>query len=300
MHIWGTGNHYEEQPARWMWSKQFWKPFLMRPLAFWMGIVSVRYKSHKISDFLSDYEKYEAKMADVHAPISISNHHTGFDIITLLDIHPCLSFLAKIGIKGIPSIGKICTRLQSIYIHRGDKSQAQAVIEKIKKRCDDILIHKKRFPSLMIFPEGTTGNGEFLMRFKNGAFINGAPIKIYCLRYRTSGLNPGLNLYREPVMFTMNLSNWWDKLVIHEFETPFDPQYVAEKYGISIDHESFPELFIKEVRYLYEYAWGFGQATNGISEKMEMEIAFGMELGYEKRKGNEKDTPGAQVKGVFG
>jgi hypothetical protein len=152
----------------------------------------------------------------------------------------------------------------------------------------------------MIFPEGTTGNGEFLMKFKNGAFINGAPIKIYCLRYRTSGLNPGLNLYSEPEMFTMNLSNFWDKLVIHQFETPFDPNYVSEKYGISTDHPDFADHMIKEVRYLYEYAWGFGQATNGIREKIEMEMALGMKMGYEGGKSVQKEATEKAAKGVFG
>jgi hypothetical protein len=61
-------------------------------MASWFGVYGVEYKSHKISDFLADYEKYEKNMEGVFAPISICNHQTAFDMITLLDIFPCLSF----------------------------------------------------------------------------------------------------------------------------------------------------------------------------------------------------------------
>ena len=67
----------------------------------------------------------------------------------------------------------------------------------MKQRCDDILVHKKRFPSLMVFPEGTTNAGNFLMKFKQGAFIHNVPLKLYALEYKNNGFNPCMNLVTE-------------------------------------------------------------------------------------------------------
>ena len=91
-YLFGAKDIYDEQPAFWHWGKQFWKPFLMRPLVWWTGTTSTQYKSHKISDFLSDYQKYEKGMEGVYPPISISNHITAADTFNLLDVFPCLSF----------------------------------------------------------------------------------------------------------------------------------------------------------------------------------------------------------------
>ena len=90
--LFGAKGVYDEQPPTWHWIKQFWKPFLMRTLSWLTATNSTQYKSHKISDYLSDYKKYEKDMEGVFPPISISNHVTGIDMITLLDIFPCLSF----------------------------------------------------------------------------------------------------------------------------------------------------------------------------------------------------------------
>ena len=37
---------------------------------------------------------------------------------------------------------------------------------------------------IAIAPEGTTSNGEQLISFKKGAFINMSPIQILCLDYK--------------------------------------------------------------------------------------------------------------------
>ena len=62
----------------------------------------------------------------------------------------------------------------------------------IRHRCDQIMEGKK-FPSLMIFPEGTTTNGKYLISFKKGAFMNMFPIKIFCIKYDVRNFNPALD-----------------------------------------------------------------------------------------------------------
>ena len=56
-------------------------------------------------------------------------------------------------------------------------------MDAIVERCVNIL-QGKHFPSLLIFPEGTTSNGTHLINFKKGAFAPMAPVKIFCLKYK--------------------------------------------------------------------------------------------------------------------
>jgi len=62
----------------------------------------------------------------------------------------------------------------------------------IKQRCDQIM-KGKRLPSVMIFPEGTTTNGKYLISFKKGAFMNMFPIKIFCIKYDVRNFNTALD-----------------------------------------------------------------------------------------------------------
>lgn len=52
---------------------------------------------------------------------------------------------------------------------------------------------KNKFP-LVIFPEGTTSNGNGLLTFKNGAFENMSSITAFCLRYEC---NQRINLGKD-------------------------------------------------------------------------------------------------------
>jgi len=186
----GKGKFLDEQSVFFHYIKTIWKCFIMRPLCQSVAVYKTTYKKHRISDLIADYKPFEKGMKDVQAPISISNHFSMFDMIVLLNIFPYVSFISKIGVGKVPMIGPICTRLQSIYIHRGDSSQASATANDIKTRADNIMAGKT-FPTLMIFPEGTTNNGWGLMKFKQGAFVNECPLKIYAIEYKTlSGFNP--------------------------------------------------------------------------------------------------------------
>ena len=55
-------------------------------------------------------------------------------------------------------------------------------MELIKQRCDFIMEGKK-FPPILIFPEGTTTTGNYRISFKKGAFAHMFPVKIFGLKY---------------------------------------------------------------------------------------------------------------------
>ncbi len=50
--------------------------------------------------------------------------------------------------------------------------------------------HPTGFPHLLIFPEGTTTNGQQLLEFQRGAFATGKPVQPMLLRYPFKHLDP--------------------------------------------------------------------------------------------------------------
>jgi len=45
-------------------------------------------------------------------------------------------------------------------------------------------------PPILIFPEGTTTNGKYIISFKTGAFVGGHPVKPVCIRYLAQHFSP--------------------------------------------------------------------------------------------------------------
>ena len=43
---------------------------------------------------------------------------------------------------------------------------------------------------LVIFPEGTVSNGDYLLTFKKGAFFGLRPCRVLCYRYETNEYKP--------------------------------------------------------------------------------------------------------------
>ena len=71
----------------------------------------------------------------------------------------------------------------ALLISREKASSRKFVVQEMQRRIDQNLQNSKttektsKWPSLIIFPEGTCGNGEQLCYFKPGAFIPGAPVQ---------------------------------------------------------------------------------------------------------------------------
>jgi len=70
----------------------------------------------------------------------------------------------------------------------GQTAHEHGVSSQLKKFLLDLEDRRKRgenIRSLLLFPEGTTSNGEGLIQFKRGGFLAGLPIKPYWLQYET-------------------------------------------------------------------------------------------------------------------
>lgn len=117
----------------------------------------------------------------------MSNHQTWYDTITyVFKYFP--SYVSKESVKHYPVFGGITTNLKSIFVQRENAENRHQVMKDIKDRVHNIN-SGKLFPPVIIFPEGTTSNGSYLLSFKRGAFESLEPVKICCLKYSDRRFN---------------------------------------------------------------------------------------------------------------
>uniref|UniRef100_A0A2N9H4P7 Phospholipid/glycerol acyltransferase domain-containing protein n=1 Tax=Fagus sylvatica TaxID=28930 RepID=A0A2N9H4P7_FAGSY len=105
----------------------------------------------------------------------ISNHVSYIDIL----YHMSSSF---------PSFVAKC--LGCVYVQRESKSSdfkgvSGVVTERVKEAHQN-----KSAPMMMLFPEGTTTNGDYLLPFKTGAFLSQVPVLPVILRYPYRRFSP--------------------------------------------------------------------------------------------------------------
>ncbi|XP_021668000.2 lysophospholipid acyltransferase LPEAT1 isoform X3 [Hevea brasiliensis] len=90
----------------------------------------------------------------------------------------------------LPLVGLISKCLGCVYVQRESKSSdfkgvAGLVTERVREAYQN-----RSAPTMMLFPEGTTTNGDFLLPFKTGAFLAGVPVLPVILRYPYQRFSP--------------------------------------------------------------------------------------------------------------
>ncbi|XP_028841285.1 lysophospholipid acyltransferase LPCAT4 [Denticeps clupeoides] len=113
------------------------------------------------------------------APVLAVAPHSGFlDMLVL-----CCSGLATVVSRsenaGLPVIGALLEFNQSVLVSRKDPESRKKCVAQIKER----LTSDGYWPQMLMFPEGTTTNGQALIKFKPGAFLAGVPVQPVLLRY---------------------------------------------------------------------------------------------------------------------
>lgn len=83
---------------------------------------------------------------------------------------------------------RVLVSLCSILPHFNLAQSAMGVSTMVKQRMQDMVAG--RLPGarpVLLFPEGTTTNGRYLLPFKTGAFLAGLPVKPVVMRYGQVG-----------------------------------------------------------------------------------------------------------------
>lgn len=129
------------------------------------------------------------------------SNHLGYTDIPLLAAHTDATFVAKADLSGWPLLGTIMRTADTIFIDRARKRDLVRVMKQVSSRLKDGL-------GVVIFPEGTTGNGEKILRFKPSllelAARHGEPVYYATITYRTGAAAPPAR----------DIVCWWD-------DTPF-------------------------------------------------------------------------------
>ncbi|OMO87623.1 Phospholipid/glycerol acyltransferase [Corchorus capsularis] len=165
--------------------------FLSRALLFIVGFYWIN-ESHRDSANTQENSKTEGtnQSEEKERPGAIiSNHVSYLDILYHMS-SSFPSFVAKRSVAKIPLIGLISKCLGCVYVQRESKSSdfkgvAGVVTERVREAHQN-----KSAPMMMLFPEGTTTNGDFLLPFKTGAFLASAPVLPVILRYPYQRFSP--------------------------------------------------------------------------------------------------------------
>jgi 1-acyl-sn-glycerol-3-phosphate acyltransferase len=123
--------------------------------------------------------RYSVEGQPPTAGLVVSNHLSYLDILILSAAMPCF-FVAKIEIGGWPFFGKAARMGGTIFLDRSSRKSATSVSEQMSERF-------KLLIPVLLFPEGTSGDGERLLRFHarliDPATSAGVPITAAAVRY---------------------------------------------------------------------------------------------------------------------
>ena len=89
----------------------------------------------------------------------VSNHLSYLDIIVLSSIQPCI-FVAKRDIAGWPFFGALTTASGTIYVDRERRLASSQIVDAIRDAIASGSL-------VVLFPEGTSSNGETVLPFKS-------------------------------------------------------------------------------------------------------------------------------------
>lgn len=128
-------------------------------------------------------DEYGEKADSTDAPVSVIAPHTTMVDTAFFGVFPFTNVMSPISTDEFGFLNVPMRMILALLISREKASSRKFVVQEMQRRIDQNLQNSKttektsKWPSLIIFPEGTCGNGEQLCYFKPGAFIPGAPVQ---------------------------------------------------------------------------------------------------------------------------
>ncbi|KAJ1419723.1 Phospholipid/glycerol acyltransferase [Sesbania bispinosa] len=181
--------------------------------------------------------------------VIISNHVSYLDILYHMS-SSFPSFVAKRSVAKLPLVGLISKCLGCIYVQRESKSSdfkgvSAVVTERIREAHQNMSA-----PIMMLFPEGTTTNGEFLLPFKTGGFLANAPVLPVLLSYHYQRFSPAwdsISGVRHVIFLLCQFVNYME---VTQLPTYYPSQQEKDD----------PKLYANNVRRLMASEAGYGHS----------------------------------------
>lgn len=112
---------------------------------------------------------------------------------------------------------------------------------------------------LLVFPEGTTTNGRFLLPFRTGAFLAGAPVQPVIVSYRRTRVNPAWETISAPRHIFLMLAQPTHAVTVYEL-----PVWVPNE-----EEQGDPVLYAARVRRAMLAAGDFSPLDASLAVKWE-------------------------------
>uniref|UniRef100_A0A0E0JHM7 Phospholipid/glycerol acyltransferase domain-containing protein n=1 Tax=Oryza punctata TaxID=4537 RepID=A0A0E0JHM7_ORYPU len=160
---------------------------LSRAMLFVFGFYWIP-ETHRSFPNAEDVHQGQSEELELPGAI-VSNHVSYVDILYHMSVS-FPSFVAKESVSRLPLVGLISKCLGCIFVQRESKASdskgvSGAVTERVQEAYQD-----KNSSMMLLFPEGTTTNGDYLLPFRTGAFLARVPVQPVILRYPYTMFSP--------------------------------------------------------------------------------------------------------------
>ncbi|GFQ01247.1 lysophospholipid acyltransferase lpeat1 [Phtheirospermum japonicum] len=229
--------------------------FLSRVMLFVFGFywISETSRDIEVDGQLSSEDQSE----EMRRPgVIVSNHVSYIDILYHMS-SSLPSFVAKSSVAKLPLVGLISKCLGCVYVQRDLKSSdfkgvSAVITERIREAHQN-----KSAPRILLFPEGTTTNGDYLLPFKTGAFLAKAPVLPVILRYPFQRFSPAwdsISGARHVILLLCQFVNYIEVMKL-------------SVYHPSEQEKEDPKLYAENVRQLMAREGNLTVSHIGLAEK---------------------------------
>jgi len=198
------------------------------------------------------------------ANIIVMNHVAHFDILVMMALcHDGIpSFVAKRGVQSVPLFGYKSMVWQGLYVdNRSGNAPGGNLAQKIAERASNHDLNP-----ILIFPEGTTTNGESLISFRSGAFISGAPVKPVTIRYPPGNFSPAWESIGALYHMFRVFSQWSNAC-----EVEWLPVYYPNE-----QEKKDPKLYAENVRTAMANALHVPKIDASFQDKVDYHVTIGL------------------------
>lgn len=248
--------------------------FLSRAMLFVLGFyrINYTYRNPDVVEKLTKQSEDKNQHEEPERPGAIiSNHVSYLDILYHMSAS-FPSFVAKRSVAKLPLVGLISKCLGCVYVQRESKSSDfKGVSGVVTERVREAHQHKSA-PMMMLFPEGTTTNGDYLLPFKTGAFISKAPVLPVILRYPYQRFSPAWDTIsgaRHVIFLFCQFVNY--------IEVTWLPVYYPSQ-----QEKDDPKLYANNVRRLMASEGNLTMSDIGLAEKRVYHTALNGNVLHEK------------------
>ncbi|PWA92748.1 phospholipid/glycerol acyltransferase [Artemisia annua] len=181
----------------------------------------------------------------------------------------------------LPLVGLISKCLGCVYVQRESKSpDFKGVSGVVNDRINESL-QDKSAPMMMLFPEGTTTNGDYILPFKTGAFLSKAPVLPVILRYPYQKFSPAWDTISGTRHVLLLLCQFVNRITVTRL-----PLYYPSQ-----EEKDNPKLYAENVRRLMAREGNLKLSDIGLPEKRVYHAAIHESrlIGIENKDGDDND-----------